>query len=1198
MLRVNLCQAGINRVESHIAISPPKNQPFQRLLVANRAEIAVRIFRAATSLGVTTLAVYSHEDRLSIHRYTADESYLVGQGCSPVQAYLDVQGMIDMAIAENVDAIHPGYGFLSERADFAKTCEDNNITFIGPPSNVIDMFGDKTSARKVAIACGVPVVPGSDGPIANVQAALDFVDSFGLPVMLKAAMGGGGRGMRIVRERDRVAENFMRASSEAKVAFGDGTMFIEKLVERPRHIEIQILGDTHGNVVHLFERDCSLQRRHQKVCEIAPASHVDPAIRAAIAADAVKLCKYAKYVNAGTVEFLLDQDGKHFFIEVNPRIQVEHTITEEITGIDLVQAQICIAAGATLEELGISQDTIKVRGHAIQCRVTTEDPEHNFQPDTGRITVYRSPGGHGIRLDGGMGYAGSVISPHYDSLLVKLTGRGPTYKQTIRRLLQALGEMRVRGVKTNIKFLVKVLSHPDFVAGEVYTDFIETHPNLFDFSVTKDRDMHELLPFFGELIVNGCSVPGAADVPIPAIDGTAPDLFRKIPAPDSFRKIYLEEGPAALAKAIRARKGALITDTTWRDAHQSLLATRVRTVDMLKVAHDTAHIMAPAFSLEMWGGATFDVCLRFLKECPWKRLHDLRKKCPNMLFQMLLRGANAVGYTAYPDNVVFEFVRVAKEKGIDVFRIFDCLNYFENMKLGIDAVQAAGGIVEASICYTGDLSSKNEKKYTLEYYLGFARQLVEYGVHILAVKDMAGLLKPEAATILISALRKEFPDTPIHVHTHDTAGTGVASMIACVKAGADIVDGAIDSLSGMTSQPSLGAIVNALSGTEYDTGLNPRHLGLLSQYWEDTRALYAPFESGIKSGSSDVYQHEMPGGQYTNLQFQSHALGLKGQWAAIKAAYCEANELCGNIVKVTPSSKVVGDLAQFMVANSLNKESVLAQAGGLSFPTSVIEFFQGYLGVPYQGFPEPLASMITRGKGTVDGRPGASLEPLHFDELRTKLEKKYGDCITEVDVLSAALYPKVFDDFMDYQTTFGDVSAVPTRYFLKRLSCDDEIAIEVKKGCTIYIKHTAVGPTTNGKRTVFFEVNGNPQAIEIPDRAFSSEVKTREKANKDDLGSIGAPMGGVVVDIRAKVGQIVKPDDPLVVLSAMKMETIVSSPVAGIVKSVNIINGDSLMQGDLLCTITERGSDPHLRVAHMPSEASLLMDKSAFGVGF
>ncbi|KAG4059916.1 hypothetical protein JG687_00001522 [Phytophthora cactorum] len=1155
----------------------------KKLMAANRGEIATRIMRAGNELGLRTVGIFSKEDRFTQHRYKADESFLVGADKSPVGAYLDINSIIQIAKENNIDAIHPGYGFLSENVGFAEQCAKNGIKFVGPTPENLQRFGDKTAAREIAIEQKVPVVPGTDGPVHNLEEARAFIDSgVGYPVIIKASMGGGGRGMRVVTRAEELEENFERASSEALAAFGDGTVFIERYVDRPRHIEVQILGDGKGNVVHLYHRDCSVQRRHQKVLETAPAVGLDPKTEKAMIDDAVRLTCAAKYLNAGTVEFLVDQQGRHYFIEVNPRIQVEHTITEEITGIDLVQSQIRIAGGETFKDLGLSQDKIKPRGHAMQCRVTTENPSTGFQPDSGVIEVFRSPGGMGIRLDDGPGFVGAHITPHYDSLLVKVTARALDRGDCAHKLKRALSEFRVRGVTTNKSFLTNVLNHPDFIKGVVDTSFIAENPDLLEPSKSTNRGQ-KMLKYIGNTIVNGPEKAlGATGPPPSKVDPIIPTLAAPPASKEkSLRQIYVEQGPEAFAKAVRAKKGLLLTDTTWRDAHQSLLATRMRTRDMLAIAPATSIAMRDAFSLEMWGGATFDVSMRFLREDPWDRLAILREAVPDIPFQMLLRGANAVGYTSYPDNVVYKFCEKAQATGMDVFRVFDSLNYLENMKLGIDAVGAAGGIIEAAMCYTGDVSDPTRGPYNLEYYLDFVRQLVAQGIHVLAIKDMAGLLKPQAAQILISAIRNEFPDLPIHVHTHDTAGTGVSSMLEAAYAGADAVDVASDAMSGTTSQPSMGAVVAALQGSKYDTGVNSEDIMEINDYWETMRGVYAPFESGQKSGSADVYNHEMPGGQYTNLLFQSTQLGLAGQWPAIKRAYATANRLLGDIIKVTPSSKVVGDFAQFIVQNKLTEQEVIDQAETLSFPKSVVEYFQGYLGIPHHGFPEPLRSRVLKGKllpsgqEMFQGRPGAEMEPYDFEAAEKELKEKYGaDKIRDVDVISHAIYPDVFTGFQTFKDEFGSMHFLDTRTFLTGLEVDTEVEIEMEHGKTVFIKLIAVGGVSkkDGMRDVIFELNGRQRVIKVKDEAAGVSTTAKPKATGIP-GSVGAPMPGVVLDVRVKKGENVKAGDALLVLSAMKMETVVAAPVSGRVVSIHADVGDNMLGGDLLVEIDETGDD-------------------------
>ncbi|KAI8467848.1 MAG: pyruvate carboxylase [Monoraphidium minutum] len=1176
--------------------------PFKKILCANRGEIAIRVFRAGTELGLRTVAVYSPADKLQPHRYNADEAYCVGTpDMQPVACYLDVESIIKLAKQADVDAIHPGYGFLSENTSFARRCEEEGIVFIGPRAETIEAMGDKTAARRAALECGVSIVPGTNQALKSADEAREFANrpDVGYPVILKASMGGGGRGMRVVRNDKEMAELFSRASNEAKSAFGDGSMFVEKYVEEPRHIEIQIIADHYGNVVHLYERDCSVQRRHQKVVEIAPAPALDKKIKEALYSDAVKLAKHVGYRNAGTVEFMVDQAGRHYFLEVNPRVQVEHTVTEEVTGVDIVQTQIKIAGGMSLADLGLGTqaDVPPLNGFAIQCRVTSEDPEQNFQPDSGRLEAYRVPGGPGIRLDGAV-TTGNVVSRYYDSLLAKVISTAPTFDKAVQRMARALQEFQVRGIKTNIPFLENVLRHPAFLGGAPTTAFIEKYgKELFTFDGHSNVRASKLLLYLADMVVNGPNHPGAVGAPPAKFTPPAPEVPADLKgAPlTGWRDVYLREGPEGWARAVRAHKGLLITDTTMRDAHQSLLATRMRTHDLLKAADATAAILAPAGSLEMWGGATYDVSLRFLHECPWRRLEQLRERIPNIPFQMLLRGANAVGYTSYPDNVVREFCRESKAAGIDIFRVFDSLNYIDNLKFGIDAVTAAGGIAEGTICYTGDLSDPTRTKYSLDYYLDLAEQLVGHGVHSLGIKDMAGLLKPRAATTLISALRERHPDLVLHVHTHDSAGTGVATQLAAAAAGADMVDAAIDSMSGLTSQPNLGAIVGSLAGTERDTGLDQRHLLRLSNYWESTRELYAPFESNMRYSSSDVYYHEMPGGQYTNLKFQAASLGLGDSWGKVQSAYAAANRALGDIVKVTPSSKVVGDLAQFMVQNDLDEHSLVDKASELSLPGSVVEFMQGYIGQPPSGFPEPLRSKVLKGKPTIEGRPGASLPAMNLESLEARLKEKYGpSLIAKRDVLSAALYPKVFEEYMTHVMRYSNlVEKLPTRAFLTPLAEDEDVEIELAKGVGTHIKLKAAGELQpSGKREVFFEANGVPRVVEVADtRSAEALVKkaVREKSDTSVLGSVGAPMAGSVIEVCVKPGQGVHAGQQLVVMSAMKMETAVCAPCAGVVTQVCCDRGDNLDAGDLVVFV-EAGAPNAPLLATVDADPLATMD--------
>ncbi|KZZ96894.1 pyruvate carboxylase [Ascosphaera apis ARSEF 7405] len=1151
---------------------------YDKILVANRGEIPIRIFRTAHELSLQTVAVYSYEDRLSMHRQKADEAYVIGKRgqYTPVAAYLAGDEIVKIALQHGVHLVHPGYGFLSENAEFARSVEKAGMVFVGPTPETIEALGDKVSARRLAIKANVPVVPGTPGPVETFEEVKKFTDEYGFPVIIKAAFGGGGRGMRVVREAGDLKDSFERATSEALTAFGNGTVFVERFLDKPKHIEVQLLGDSYGNVVHLYERDCSVQRRHQKVVEIAPAKDLPNSVRDSLLADAVKLAKSVNYRNAGTAEFLVDQLNRYYFIEINPRIQVEHTITEEITGIDIVAAQIQIAAGATLEQLGLTQERISTRGFAIQCRITTEDPSKGFAPDTGKIEVYRSSGGNGVRLDGGNGFAGSIITPHYDSMLVKCTCQGSTYEIARRKMVRALVEFRIRGVKTNIPFLASLLSHPTFIDGNCWTTFIDDTPELFTMIGSQNR-AQKLLAYLGDLAVNGSSIKGQISEPklkgeitMPTLyDTTGNEIDVNIPPTEGWKYLLDKEGPAAFAKAVRANKGCLIMDTTMRDAHQSLLATRVRTVDLVNIAKHTSHALANAFSLECWGGATFDVAMRFLYEDPWDRLRKLRKLIPNIPFQMLLRGANGVAYSSLPDNAIYHFCKQAKRYGVDVFRVFDALNDINQLEVGMKAVAAAGGVIEGTICYSGDMLNPN-KKYNLKYYLDLAEKIVNLGTHIIGIKDMAGVMKPRAATLLIGALRKKYPNIPIHVHTHDSAGVGVASMIACAQAGADVVDAATDSMSGMTSQPSIGAITSSLQGSEFQTGLDSAKLRAIDFYWAQLRLLYSGFEAGLTGPDPEVYVHEIPGGQLTNLLFQAQQLGLGTQWQETKKAYEQANLLLGDIVKVTPTSKVVGDLAQFMVSNKLTPEDVVERAGELDFPGSVLEFFEGLMGQPYGGFPEPLRSRALRNRRKLDKRPGLSLEPLDLGKIKSELKERFGTA-TECDVASYAMYPKVFEDYRKFVQKYGDLSVLPTRYFLTRPDINEEFSVELEKGKVLILKLLAIGPLSEqtGLREVFYEMNGEVRQVSIEDKHAAVDDQRRIKADTSDSSQVGAPMSGVVVEIRARDGLEVKKGDPIAVLSAMKMEMVISAPHHGIVSSLQVKEGDSVDGQDLICKINK-----------------------------
>ncbi|SFA46630.1 pyruvate carboxylase [Parageobacillus thermantarcticus] len=1146
-----------------------RTRKIHKVLVANRGEIAIRVFRACTELGIRTVAIYSKEDTGSYHRYKADEAYLVGEGKKPIEAYLDIEGIIEIAKAHDVDAIHPGYGFLSENIQFAKRCREEGIIFIGPNEEHLDMFGDKVKARRQAELAGIPVIPGSDGPVHSLEEVIHFAETYGYPIIIKAALGGGGRGMRIVRSKSEVKEAYERAKSEAKAAFGSDDVYVEKLIERPKHIEVQILGDYEGNIVHLYERDCSVQRRHQKVVEVAPSVSLSDELRQRICEAAVKLMKNVGYVNAGTVEFLVSGDD-FYFIEVNPRIQVEHTITEMITGIDIVQSQILIADGYSLhsKEVGIpKQEDIRINGYAIQSRVTTEDPLNNFMPDTGKIMAYRSGGGFGVRLDAGNGFQGAVITPYYDSLLVKLSTWALTFEQAARKMLRNLREFRIRGIKTNIPFLENVVQHPKFLSGEYDTSFIDTTPELFVFPRRKDRGT-KMLTYIGTVTVNG--FPGIGKKKKPVFDKPRiPKVSYKEPIPSGTKQILDEKGAEGLVQWIKEQNRVLLTDTTFRDAHQSLLATRVRTIDLVRIAEPTARLLPNLFSLEMWGGATFDVAYRFLKEDPWDRLLKLRERIPNILFQMLLRSANAVGYKNYPDNVIREFVEKSAQAGIDVFRIFDSLNWVKGMTVAIDAVRQTGKIAEAAVCYTGDILDPGRPKYNLDYYKTIAKELEQAGAHILAIKDMAGLLKPEAAYVLISAL-KETVDIPIHLHTHDTSGNGIYMYAKAIEAGVDIVDVAVSSMAGLTSQPSANTLYYALEGTKRAPEINIQGLEQLSRYWEDVRKFYQEFESGMNSPHTEVYMHEMPGGQYSNLQQQAKAVGLGDRWDEVKEMYRRVNDMFGDIVKVTPSSKVVGDMALYMVQNNLTEQDIFERGETLDFPDSVVEFFEGYLGQPHGGFPKELQRIILKGREPITVRPGELLEPVDFHKLREELYHVLDREVTDFDVIAYALYPKVFLEYAETVKKYGDISVLDTPTFLYGMRLGEEIEVEIEKGKTLIVKLVSIGqPQADGTRVVYFELNGQPREVIIRDESIKSAVVERIKADRTNPNHIAATMPGTVVKVLVEKGEKVNKGDHLMVTEAMKMETTVQAPFSGVIKDIYVKNGDAIQTGDLLIELTK-----------------------------
>jgi pyruvate carboxylase len=1145
---------------------------FRKLLVANRGEIAIRVFRSAHELGIRTVAIYSHEDRFAVHRLKADEAYQVGKPGEPIKSYLDIQAIVGLAKEKGVDAIHPGYGFLSENAAFARACEAAGIVFVGPRPELLDRLGDKVAARKLAREAGVPVLSGSDEPLMPGAATHRLAAALGYPVIVKASMGGGGRGMRVVESAEGLDDAIDQARREAGAAFGVPDVFLEKFVPKAKHIEVQILGDRHGHLVHLFERDCSIQRRHQKVIEIAPAPNLDAAVRQEICAAAVRIGKHTNYDNAGTVEFLLDTStNQYYFIEVNPRIQVEHTVTEIITSVDLIKSQILIARGVDLADPEInlpSQESVQAQGFAFQCRITTEDPENKFTPDYGRITHYRSAGGLGIRLDGGPGMTGGIITPFYDSLLVKTSASGRRFIDAVRRMERALMEFRVRGVKTNIPFLVNVINHREFTEGNCTTRFLDETPELFHFTQTRDR-ASRLLTYCAEVRVNG--FPGVtrpaqyaaqAEPEPPRYDHAAPIV-------DGTRQLLKKLGPEGFAKWAREQTPLLLTDTTFRDAHQSLLATRLRTRDLLRAADAYARLVPNLFSIEMWGGATFDSALRFLKEDPWDRLAQLRAAIPNVLFQMLLRGSNAVGYTSYPDNVVREFVKESAAAGIDLFRVFDSLNWVPNMDVALAAVREAGALCEAAICYTGDILNPGRPKYDLKYYVGMAKELEKRGANLIAIKDMAGLCKPYAAKKLVETLRQEV-GIPIHFHTHDVGGAQAASVLEGAAAGLEIADGAVASMSGLTSQPSLNAIVESLRFTPRETGVDPAALIELSRYWEEVRALYAPFEIGLKAPSAEVYAYEMPGGQYTNLFQQAKALGLAARWTEVCKAYSDVNGLFGDIVKVTPSSKVVGDMALFLVANNLTPADTLDPERELAFPESVVELFEGRLGQPPGGFPPVLQERVLKGRRAITERPGKDLPPADLAAATEKAATLLGRDASLRDGLSQVLYPRVFPDYAGHERTYSDTSILPTPLFFFGPEPSVENLVEIEPGKTLIVKLLAVGEAhADGRRTVFFELNGQPREVEVVDRSLASAVRETPKADPNDPDQIAAPLPGLVVGIAVRVGDAVRKGQKLLSIEAMKMETTLYAERPGRVAEVLAAVGHQVKTGELLIRLTK-----------------------------
>ena len=1146
--------------------------PFTRLLVANRGEIAIRVMRAAAEMGIETVAVYSFEDRFALHRFKADQSYRIGEAGQPLAAYLDIAAIIKLARRVGVDAIHPGYGFLSENPDFAEACAEAGIVFIGPAPETMRQLGNKVAARKIAESAGVPVIPATPALPADSAAWSGLAAEVGYPLMCKASWGGGGRGMRVIAEEKDLVGAVTAARREAASAFGNDEVYLEKLIQQPRHVEVQILGDGHGQQMHLFERDCSVQRRHQKVVERAPAPYLekDQTTREALCEAALNLARATNYRNAGTVEFLLDAaDNRFYFIEVNPRIQVEHTVTEAVTGVDLVKAQILIAAGGKLGEAssGVpAQDLIRINGHALQCRVTTEDPEKQFAPDYGRLVAYRSPAGNGIRLDGGTAYTGAVITPYYDSLLTKVTAWGATQGEAIARMGRALREFRIRGLATNLQFLEQVITHPDFRAGDYTTRFLDETPALFDLPQRRDRAT-KLLRYLADVKVNGQpEVRGQArpeELPLAPLPQGAPDKV-----PPGHRQRLQELGADKFAQWLRDEPRVLMTDTTMRDAHQSLIATRMRSFDMLRIAPYYARMLPELLSLECWGGATFDVSMRFLREDPWDRLRGLREAMPNMLLQMLLRASNAVGYTNYPDNVVKFFVRQAAETGVDLFRIFDALNWVENMRVAIDAVRETGALAEAAICYTGDMLDPNGSRYDLKYYVTMARELEKAGAQVLAIKDMAGVCKPAAAHALVTALREE-TGLPVHFHTHDTSGISAASVLAAVAAGCDAVDGALSSWSGLTSQPSLDSIAAALKHGERDPGLDTAAMRQIARYWEVVRQSYAAFEGDERSGTADVYRHAMPGGQYTNLRAQARSLGVEGRWPEVAEAYAQVNEMFGDIVKVTPTSKVVGDMALAMVTSHLTPEQVLDPGHKISFPESVIQYFRGDLGQPPGGFPAALQKKVLGDEMPRSGRPGAELPDADLDAARAEVAELRGtDTASDTDLASYLMYPKVFADYAQDCQRYGDLSMLPTPAFLYGPEPQEELSVDLQPGKSLIIRYLTTGDANeHGERKVFFELNGQPRHVAVTDAAHEGAAHARRMAEPGAPGQVPAPMPGMVGKVEVEAGQTVAEGESLMSIEAMKMETGISAPIAGTVKEIVAPAGTQVESGELLIVI-------------------------------
>ncbi len=1146
----------------------------KKILVANRGEIAIRVLRACTELNIATVAIYTFEDRYSQHRNKADESYQIGEDNQPLKPYLDMDEIIELAKAKNVDAIHPGYGFLSENSEFARRCADNNIIFIGPKPEVMDALGDKITAKKIAVKCKVPIIESNKKKLTSLKVALSEAQTIGYPLMLKAASGGGGRGMRIIRKDEDLEFNFDSARNEALNAFGDDTMFLEKYVEDPKHIEVQVVADNHGNIRHLFERDCSVQRRHQKVVEIAPSFNVTDKVKQDLYKYAVAIASEVNYNNIGTVEFLVDKEDNIFFIEVNPRIQVEHTVTEMVTGIDLVKTQIFVAGGYKLSDKQIKiyeQDTLATYGFALQCRLTTEDPTNNFTPDYGSITTYRSASGMGIRLDAGSIYQGYQVSPFFDSMLVKVSAHGRTLDGAVRKMVRALKEFRIRGVNTNIHFLQNVIQHDTFKEGNVTVNFIQNTPSLFKIKLPQDRTS-KFTQYLAEVIVNGNPDVKFTDDSKVFQKPKTPKFSASSPYPKGTKDLLTQLGPEKFCQWLKEDNKIHYTDTTMRDAHQSLLATRMRTFDMLKVAESFAKNHPNTFSMEVWGGATFDVCLRFLHESPWTRLRELRKAVPNILFQMLLRGSNGVGYKAYPDNLIEKFVEKSWENGVDIFRIFDSLNWVKAMEPSISYVRnKTGGIAEGAISYTGDILDVNQTKYNLKYYTQLAKDLENAGAHMLAIKDMAGLLKPYAATQLIGAL-KDTVNIPIHLHTHDTSSLQTATYLKAIEAGIDVVDVALGGLSGLTSQPNFNAVVEMMKYQPRAHEFEINSLNQFSNFWEDTREMYYPFESGLKAGTAEVFQHEIPGGQYSNLRPQATALGLGDRFEEVKKMYAQVNTMFGNLIKVTPSSKVVGDMAIFMVTNNLTPEDVMQRGEEISFPESVINFFKGDLGQPVGGFPAKLQKIILKNHKAYKDRPNAHLEPINFDEefetFKKKFQKGFTRAIEIEDFLSYTLYPKVFEQAHENYKLYGNLALVPTKNFFYGMKLREETSIELEPGKTIIVKLLSVGiPNEEGMRTVFFRVNGENRFVKVLDKSLNITKEEHTKVDPADANQIGAPLQGSLYKVLVKKGQVVKENDPLFIIEAMKMETTVVAFKTGKVKSVTLKEGKMVKQNDLIITL-------------------------------